>query len=199
MTTLLPQHEHELMVGSGITRDVIAARDYRYVTAIEAHGLGFAESQCRPGLAAQLWTTAGVRGLWILKPDEPRIGKNGKLIKYEIPAGALPHFDIHPGAQPLLRDASVPLFWTEGHKKGDALWSRGLPCISLTGVFQFLHNKMVVPDFDEIDLVDRAVYVVFDSDVSRKRDVANALLRLCEALRRRGAKVNVIHLPEVVS
>ena len=194
---LRAHHRHELEVGSGINPEVIAQRDYRSVTEAEALDLGFAPYQARAGLAAQLWTTAGVRGNWILKPDEPRRDAKGKPKKYENPDGSQSHFDIHPAAQPLLRDATVPLYWTEGHKKGDSAWSRGLPCISITGVYMFLRGKLTVPDFDEIALEQRTCNVVFDSDVSRNPDVYQARLRLCEALSRQGAKVLTITLPEV--
>ena len=181
---------------SGIDPDVIAARGYRSVTAEEAAELGFAPSQCRDGLAIPQWTLAGVQVGWLLKPDNPRVDERGKTLKYEAPAGSTPHLDIHPEARHLLRDPSVTLYFTEGNKKADAAWSRSLPCVSLPGVWQFVHGKLVVPDLDEISLKNRLVRVAYDSDVTRKQSVAEALFRLCEALRRRGARVEVVYLPE---
>jgi hypothetical protein len=192
---LLPQHRHELEVGSGIHPDVIARRGYRSVTAAEVAALGYAPDQCRDGLLAQLWTLAGVPLNTLLKPIQPRT-IDGKALKYEAPAGSIPHLDIHPDAQHVLRDPMMPLYFTEGVKKADAAWSRGLPCVALTGVYHFLRHKLVVPDLDEIALQGRLVRVVFDSDVTRKQSVADALLRFCEALRRRGARVEVVYLPE---
>jgi hypothetical protein len=195
---LLPYHRHELEVGSSIAPAVIAARPYRSVTTAEALDLGFADYQAGPGLAAQLWTTAGRRGNWILKRDQPRLKDNGQPQKYENPETSLGHLDIHPDAYPLLRDPSVRLWFTEGHKKADALWSRGEACISLTGVYMFMRGKLILPDFDDIALEGRSTYVCFDSDVRTKPDVALARLRLCEALRRRKAIVNIVTLPEVL-
>jgi uncharacterized protein (DUF736 family) len=108
----------------------------------------------------------------------------------------VPHFDLHPDATHVLQDASIPLYFTEGVKKSDAAWSRGVACVSITSVWMFLNGRLVVPDLDEILLLNRVVRVVFDSDVTRKASVAAALLRFCAALDRRGAKVDVVYLPE---
>ena len=193
---LQAHHRHELEVASGISPDVIARRGYRSATASEVAALGYAPDQCRGGLIAQLWTLAGVPLNTLLKPLQPRTNDDGKALKYEAPAGSIPHLDIHPDAQHVLRDPAETIYITEGTKKADAAWSRGLPCVSLTGVYHFLRHKLVVPDLDEIALQGRLVRVVFDSDVTRKREVADALLRFCEALRRRGARVEVVYLPE---
>jgi hypothetical protein len=97
---------------------------------------------------------------------------------------------------PGLRDPSVTLYFTEGSKKADAAWTHGLVCVSLPGVWMFLHETLVCPDLDEIPLKGRLVRVVLDSDVTRKASVAEALMRFCAALHRRGATVDIIYLPE---
>jgi hypothetical protein len=158
--------------------------------------LGFSPSQQKDGLLFPQWTLAGVQRGWLLKPDAPRLDEKGKPIKYEAPAGSAPHFDLHPDAVHVLQDATIPLYFSEGTKKGDAAWSRGVPCVSITSVWMFLNGRLVVPDLDEILLLGRVVRVVFDSDVTRKASVAAALLRFCAALDRRGAKVEVVYLPE---
>ncbi len=186
--TLLAHHARELYEGSGIDPGVVAARGYFSAGADEVRALGFAPSQCRPGLVTPQWTLAGVQLGHLLKPDEPRPDESGKLLKYEAPAGSVPHFDIHPDARATMLDPEQTLYFTEGNKKGDALWSRGVPCVSITGVWMFLHGRLVVPDLDEIPLRGRRVRVVFDSDVTRKPAVAEALLRFCSALERRGRR-----------
>lgn len=194
--SLLPSHEHELIVGSGIDPAIAAARGCRSVTAEEAKAIGFASNQCRDGLLLPEWTLAGKQLVGRLKPDAPRLNDKGKPIKYEAPTGSAPCLDIHPESRHVLRDASIPLWFTEGVKKADSAWSRGQACVSLPGVWMFLHGRLVAPDLDEIALDGRRVLVVFDSDVTRKPEVAEALLRFCEALRRRGASVSVAYLPE---
>lgn len=193
---LLPAHARELYEGSGIDPEIASRRGYRSVNAEEALALGFAPSQARPGLFLPEWSLAGVQIGGRLKPDQPRQDASGKPIKYEAPRGSMPLLDVHPDAQPLLRDPAIPIWFTEGVKKADSAWSQGMPCVALPGVWMFLHDKMVVPDLDEIALNGRLARVIFDSDVTRKESVARALLGFCEALRRRGASVEVIYLPE---
>jgi Domain of unknown function (DUF3854) len=194
--TLEPHHARELYDESGIARAVVAARGYRSVTAAEAAALGFAPSQCRPGLFLPTFTLAGVQVRGLLKPDEPRTDADGKTLKYEWPAGEPALLDIHPEALAAFKTRGVEKWWTEGHKKADAAWSHGLACANLPGVYMFLHRRLVVPDLDEIDLDGEVSYVVFDSDVMRKPSVSDALLRFCAALRRRGSRVMVAYLPE---
>lgn len=193
---LLPHHARELHEGSGIALAIVAERGYRSVTAAECRALGFAPYQCGDGLLVPQWSLAGVAVAPKLKRDQPRTDANGRLVKYEHPAAAPYAFDIAPSARHVLREPSTPLHFTEGSKKADAAWSRGLATVSICGVFMFLRGRLVVPDLDEIALDDRPVRVVFDSDATRKPAVAEALLRFCAALHRRGAKVEVVYLPE---
>ena len=193
---LHPRHARELYDASGIDPAVVAARGYRSVTAAETARFGFAPVQQRDGLLLPQWTLAGVQVGELLKPDDPRFDEKGKPIKYEAPVGSRPHFDLHPDAIHVLQEAKIPLYFTEGVKKSDAAWSHGIPCVSITSVWMFLNGRMVVPDLDEIALQGRVARVVFDSDVMRKASVAEALLRFCAVLDRRGAKVEVVYLPE---
>src|SRR5215210_9190960 len=100
--TLLPHHAAELIEGSGIDPAVVASRGYRSVTAEDAAALGFAPSQCRPGIFMPTHTLAGVQVLGMLKPDEPRI-VDGKSLKYEWPAGQPHVFDCPPTVLPALK------------------------------------------------------------------------------------------------
>lgn len=193
---LLPHHRHELEVGSGISPEVIERRGYRSVTAQEARNLGFADYQARAGLLIPQWSLAGVQVGYLLKPDQPRTDKDGKVVKYEQREKTPPRFDIHPDALPALRNIDDILSFTEGNKKGDAGLSCGLPFVCLAGVWQFVRGRLVVPDLDEIPLEGRRVRIIFDSDVTRKPSVTEALLRFAAALDRRGAKVEIIYLPE---
>jgi hypothetical protein len=91
--------------------------------------------------------------------------------------------DVHPFARHKLGDPSVPLFITEGTKKGDALVSRGLCAVTLLGVCCWRGKndkggKVALPEWEHIALNGRRVYVVFDSDVMTKPEVHAALARL---------------------
>jgi hypothetical protein len=195
---LLAHHRAELDA-SGIAPAVWTRRGTRSVTASETAALGFAPWQQLDGLLFPQWTLAGVQHGHLLKADQPRPDEKGKPIKYEAPFESIPHWDVHPDARYLLRDIATPVYFTEGVKKSDAAWSRGLLCVSITSVWMFVRGRLVVPDLDEIPLLSRVVRVVFDSDVTRKDSVTEALLRFCSVLDRRGAKVEVVYLPEGLS
>ena len=181
-------HRRMLLQGSGISPEVARVRGYRSVeTKADLKRLGFADSQCNPpGLLVPIYSPAGEIVNYQFRPDQPRI-KDGRPIKYETPRGSRMTLDAHPFARDRLADPSVPLFVTEGIKKGDALVSRGLCAISLLGVWNWrgineYGGKVALPEWEHIALNDRRVYVVFDSDVMLKSQVHGAMSRLVEFL-----------------
>lgn len=186
-----------LTVESGIDPARIPGR-YRTITdPAELLSEDYAGYQARnvPGLLISEYTTAGVQRGSKYRPDRPRRDrKTGKVIKYESPAGSQLQVDCPPGITNLLRDPSVPLFVTEGSKKADAMASRGLPCISISGVWAFRRGRVVIPDFDDIALDGREVRPAFDDDVMVKPEVRAALDALNHALWRRGATVRPVML-----
>ena len=108
--------------------------------------------------------------------------------------------DVHPQVRSKLGDPKVPLWVTEGVKKGDALVSHGCITVALLGVNNYRGTnsdggKTVLPDWESIALNDRRVYICFDSDVMLKAPVHSALSRLASFLRSRGAKVAFVYLP----
>ena len=198
---LLPAHRQTLENESAISPDVIAARGYRTVTRpAELLKLGFGPSQRNtPGLLMPVYAPNGDVALYLSRPDTPRI-KNNKAIKYEIPGGARMSLDVPPGARANLRNPAVPLFITEGCKKADAAVSQGLCCIALIGVWNWrgtneFGGKTVLPEWEDIALNERQVYICFDSDVTTKPEVYQALVRLKGFLGGRKAKVAIIYLP----
>jgi len=124
------------------------------------------------------------------KPNTPRVSENGRPVKYETPTGFRCCIDVPPGVERHLKDHNTPLIVTEGVKKADSAASRGLACVALLGV-----NSWDLPDWDGIVLSHRKVYIIFDSDVMLKREVALAMKRLTHFLRSRGATVQKIFLP----
>lgn len=193
-TTLSTEHQTMLVELSGLSEDVIAQRGYETVTvAVRLQRLGFAQSQRSvPSLLIPVFNTWGEIVLYHARPDTPRI-RDGKPIKYETVKGASMALDVHPSMRHLLRDPSVPLFITEGIKKGDALASRGLCAVALLGVWNFRGTndhggKMLIADWDNIALNGRRTFIVFDSDVMEKASVHAALVRLKAFLDSRGAR-----------
>ena len=137
---LLMTHFRHLTEGSGIKVDVIKERGYRSLLGkSELEKLGFVPSQRHvPGILIPLW---GVDGGGIVgyqfRSDSPRLNNKGKPIKYETPRGATNRIDCPPACQKLLADPNVPLWITEGVKKGDSLASQGECVIDLTGIWNW--------------------------------------------------------------
>jgi hypothetical protein len=180
---LAPDHR-TMLQESGISAEVVKARSYRTVqTKAELKRLGFSDSQFNvPGLLLPIYGPSGEIANYQLRPDEPRI-RDGKPVKYETPRGSRMVLDVHPFAREKLGDPSVPLWITEGIKKGDALVSRGLCAVALLGVWNWrgtneYGGKVALPEWEHIALNDRQAYIVFDSDAMRKPQVHKALARL---------------------
>jgi hypothetical protein len=184
--TLAEQHEKMLIDESGIARDVAEARGYRTVKKkVELKTRGFSDSQRNtPGLLIPVYSPTGDIATYQYRPDQPRIGKKGKSVKYETPSGTRMVLDAHPFAREALGNPSVPLFITEGIKKGDALVSRGLCAVTLLGVWSWRGTnehggKTALYEWDYVALNNgRRVYIVFDSDVMLQPGVHEAMRRV---------------------
>jgi hypothetical protein len=182
---LASHHEKMLREESGISQEVVEARGYRTVeTKSELKRLGFSERQCnKPGLLIPIYSPTGELVNYQFRPDQPRIGMKGKPVKYETLAGTRMALDVHPFAREMLGSPSIPLFITEGTKKGDALVSRGLCAVALLGVWAWRGRNddgglTALAEWDYVALNDREVYIVFDSDVMLKPQVHKAMVRL---------------------
>jgi hypothetical protein len=192
MKDLAEHHEKMLLKESGIKPDVVEARGYRTVkTKAELKRLGFSDAQrITPALLIPVFGPDGEIATHQIRPDEPR-WRDGKPIKYETPRGSRMALDVNPLARAQLSDPSIPLFITEGVKKGDAIVSRGYCAIALLGVWNWRGTnehggKVALPDWEYVALNDeREVHVVFDSDVMAKPEVYKALVRLKNFLEHR--------------
>jgi hypothetical protein len=182
---LSEDHRKMLFEESGIYPRVVEARGPRTIEKkIELKTQGFSDAQCNvPGLLIPVYSPTGEIVSYQYRPDQPRI-KDGKPIKYETPSGSRMTLDVHPFAREKLGDPSIPLFITEGIKKGDALVSRGLCAVTLLGVWNWRGTndkggKVALPEWDYVALNGgRRVYIVFDSDVMLKPGVHEAMRRL---------------------
>jgi hypothetical protein len=199
---LIESHFQHLHKGSGISIDVICERGYR--SALDSKVLaeaGFSKSQQKiPGILIPLRGVDGEKTGYSYRPDHPRVNRKGKSLKYENPTGSSLRLDCPPRCKEKLGDPTVPLYITEGVKKGDALASRGVCTLVLPGVWGFkgknrLGGVTLLADWDLAALNERLVYIVFDSDVMVKPEVLKALNRLTEHLRRKGARVSHAILP----
>jgi len=189
---------------SAISVEVIKARGYK--TAMGKQVLkeaGFSKAQQRaPGILIPLYGVTGSTIGYQYRPDHPRDDKRrGRPIKYENPVGASVRLDVPPACTDKLKDPKKPLWFTEGIKKVDSLASVGVCAVGLTGVWGFkgknlLGGTTVLADFDYIALKGRECYLAFDSDYSSNPQVKQALNRLAEHLKRKGAIIHFLQLPD---
>jgi hypothetical protein len=187
---------------SAISLEIVKERGYRSVLGkTPLREVGFSTAQQRaPGILIPLYGVDGNLISYQYRPDNPRTNSRGKIVKYEHAPGSSLRLDCPPRCKDKLKDPSIPLWITEGVKKEDALASHNLCAIGLSGVWGFkgknrLGGITFLADWDEVAVNDRDVYIVFDSDVMDKPEVAQALLRLSEHLARRKANIYQVTLP----
>lgn len=147
------------------------------------------------------------------KPDTPRPARdragnpkldsdgNQKFVKYESPSGdPLSPLFLDSGKPDywanLLVDLKQPILITEGAKKAGAALSYGWPCISVPGVTTGQKLGRLKPELEEFCKLGRRVYLAFDSDILRKRQVQIALDQLGRLISAAGAVVSVLQIPE---
>ncbi len=194
------RHEAELKT-SCITPEVAAARGSRSVhdPAVLAD-LNFADYQQRlvPGLLLPMHGLDGEITNYQYKPSKPRTArkKPGKPRKYEnVPNRPLTP-DVPPSVLDKVLDRSIPLYLTEGLKKGDALASAGEAVIAYAGVTMW--NTPAARTFhDRIAFKGREVRLLFDGDWTANPDVERQLRAFSADLHARGAIVSIVTLPAV--
>ena len=148
-----------LLVDSGISKAVIEARGYETITTkAELGRLGFKRAQLQtPALLIPVWGVSGEIMLYQSRPDVPRTGNDGKLVKYETLAGSRMVLDVHPHTRQWLGDPSIDLWLTEGIKKGDALVTCRLCAIALLRVWNWrgtndAGGKVALADWEYVAL-----------------------------------------------
>ena len=204
ISELLTTHFQHLSEESGINADVIRERGYRSLMGkSELEKLGFTPAQQRaPGILIPLWSVDGKEAGFQFRPDHPRTDRRGRPVKYDSPAGSSNRLDCPPRCQKMMGNPQIPLWITEGSKKADALASKGACAISVTGVWGFKGKNQFggitfLTDWDYVALKNRTVYLAFDSDIVSKEPVRKALEHIGEHLKRKGATVNIIQLPQL--
>lgn len=198
---LLPQHR-ALIEASGISPEVAAERGYQSITVkAKLKVWGFSPNQCNvPALYIPIYGANGELVLHQSRPDTPRI-RRGRTVKYETPKNSSMAIDVPHRVRSQIRDPKEPLFITEGVRKADSAVSHGMVCVALLGVWNWRGRNeqggtTSLPDWEGIALKDRDIYIAFDSDVTTKSAVYDALRRLKAFLEHRGARVWIVYLPE---
>jgi hypothetical protein len=186
---LSEDHRRMLVKESAIAQDIIERRDYTTITdPEELLELDFDSYQAvTPGLLIPLYDMFGNVSSYQYRPDNPRKNGEAKLIKYETRAGHRQVLDANPILGERLRDPNDPLIVTEGVRKADAATSKGYVAVALPGVWCWRKDGVALPEWEDIKLYGRDVYVAFDSDVRTNPHVLKALNGLCKFLHERGA------------
>lgn len=137
------------------------------------------------------------------KAGNPKLDTDGnqKFVKYESPSGDPLSPLFLDNGQPdywadLLVDLKRPILITEGAKKAGAALTYGWPCISVPGVTTGQKLGRLKPELEKFCKLGRRVYLAFDSDIIRKRQVQIALDQLGRLISAAGAVVSVVQLPE---
>ena len=194
MSALSPQHEAELN-SSRIDTGLIAGRGYRTVDAdwrdkLSAMGCpawAMSSDDAFPGLVLPMYEPKTGQFIGFqFKPANPQV-KPGtdKTAKYASPSGMGNRLDVHPQCVDRVADVSRPLWITEGIKKGDALASRDLAVVTLTGVWNWRSTEGTLAEWEDIPLKGRTVIVCFDADAGLNPSVRNAMMRLVGWLRKK--------------
>lgn len=121
-----------------------------------------------------------------------------KSIRYIQPSGQSPrvYFATSLDWKPIIKDATVRLFITEGEKKAACASKLGIPTLGLGGVWNWQSStEAFIPDLEQITWKDRVVYLVFDSDAATNGQVQLAENRLCASLLKKGASVYIVRIP----
>ena len=175
------------LLESAIPEELIKQLPYQDVTAEEAKRLtGFKLEGWVVGMnspSGEPYKTSEGKPFYRLKPTKPVIGKNGKPSKYLSPRGEGCRLYFSPLLNKNICEGTQPITITEGEKKADCLNAHGFPCIGLSGVDAWRDKRSgessALPEWDDVNLQNRQVFIAYDSDVTAKESVRNALAQLC--------------------
>ena len=201
--SLAPEHYNDLQK-SGLSDDTILKAGIKSVPPGQINRkLGFN----MPGLVSmyQIPFDDGYSRYKVFYESGKELNKDGKSKpKYLTRKGSGNRLYIPSKAKPVLNDLSIPLEITEGEKKALKACQGGLPCIAITGLWNWKvkDKDELISDFDNIALDGRTVYLVPDNDwqqPNRKgehKNLKQAVYRLAYLLIDRGAKVYWRELPQ---
>ena len=215
----LTEHHARQLAGSAIAESIIAERGYCSI----APGAVSAVHALAGGAFSQTLLTRILHGgalafpiyrlgdpcphTWMLRPDLPRSANDGDPIKYEYPRHTPLVLDLLPRYRDALGDPQVPIVFTEGAKKADALasaYGRAVVPINLNGVWGWRSRNAsggttALADFELIAWGGRTVWIAADGDVRFNKQVQLAVQRLARLLQARYgvAELLALQLPMI--
>ena len=195
MRQLMPHHKKDLE-NSGLSLETQNRSGIYSASAEETEQLGF------EGVGAGMVIPYACDPPFVrLKPDDPTKGYGGPA-KYRTCKGAGNRLYIPAILDPeVLQDPSQRLLITEGEKKALKAVQEGFACVALAGVWNFQSKRLsgkrraLIPDFKTIIWEGRAVYIVYDSDLSDNKHVQIAERTLAELLVKLNADIKLVRLP----
>lgn len=121
---------------------------------------------------------------------------NKKELRYVQPKATLNELYMPPllDWQKIAKDKKIPLIITEGELKAAAGCQAGFATIGLGGVWNFRsaeHNLRLLPMFEELELEDRVIVILYDSDSVTNPKVMKAENALAKELMHEGADVKI--------
>jgi hypothetical protein len=146
-----------------------------------------------------------IKGYWRIRYLEVVLDWRGEPIRYTGPrkvgpflyfARTWPKKNKLRSWKYIARHPKIEIFITEGEIKACALARLGRAAIGLAGVYAFLKNGKLLPEFSQIDWKGRYVIVVFDNDIVAKPNVRAAMGRLVHELTHLGALPKIMYLPD---
>ncbi len=204
---LNPRHYQEIVEGSGVSPEIAGlnfwtAEDPRDLDGLLGRNLNRKWQHSNELVPA--WVGSGVdpetgepwgQGAQV-KPDVSPLNKDGKPQKYLGATGekTQPLFldtgktDFWPG---VIADKTIPIYLTEGPKKGAALLTVGRAGISVPGVWTAQHKGILKPLLTLFCVPGRVVVLTFDADWRTNPQVFQALDRLGRLVAATGAVVKV--------
>jgi len=196
---LAPEHRDDLRK-SGLRESTIRAQFIRSVPPdMIPRLLGFDDTRIRSALLFPFRSPHGgfmdhVR----IKVFPPLMDRDGHSIKYLQPRGSSPRLYFPIECLSDVLEGNEPVWICEGEKKSLAVAQLGLPVVGIAGVegWHRAGQHRLLPDFDAIRLTDRVVEVLPDGDVESNPNVRRAVDRMGDALAARGARPQLVHLPE---
>lgn len=168
--------------------------------AVPALKINYFDPAKRP---LETWPKAGpfYRLRYLALPNSVAKATDGKQQRYTQPSG-VPCGAYYAKTQSwsILKDPSVDLIITEGEIKAASACLHGFPTIGVGGIYNWKAVRRGIdflPELEQINWVQRAVHLCFDSDYLTNPQVCLALHELGQELVQRGAFVFVVTIPSL--
>ncbi len=175
---------------------------FKELSARECQALGH---ETRRGIFLPYFTLAGKLDpkMYRIRYLDPPVGFSAaakKIAKYTQPRNQRPRPYLPPLVNwaKIARDPGQLLILTEGELKAAKATKEALPTIGLGGVSSWRAGRRGItflPELEEFVWAERDVYIIYDSDIIDKPDVAREARLLADELTSRGANAALVTLP----